>query len=299
MLRKPPHWMNPLQISAAQDIKNTIKVRTGTENWVYLTEAGGEGKDDFPREKNPNFCPWTQHPLILWHCTNQLPSFCLPWATRGWFASSYSSKISWRPTNEYIWLKYSLLELPGVLNWEVSRNFRGVDKLVTSIRGTGEASFTRDLWEGRELKQAVDYHLQSLFPTNNPLIPYILSLRNRCSHFHAFCQLNPPNFFVATRNSHPSPCPSHSCWEHTHVPPFPHEPPHSEMKTFSTWPFSSPIHIVLIAKNVSHCPSCWTWQGDTSKKSFLGGRNEEGSHNGAQDVCLEAKMLMETCKNKG
>ena len=57
--------------------------------------------------------------------------------------------------------KYSLLELPGVLNWEVSRNFRGVDKLVTSIRGTGEASFTSELCEGKESKQTVYYYLQS------------------------------------------------------------------------------------------------------------------------------------------
>lgn len=89
----------------------------------------------------------------------------------------------------YKWLKYSLLVLPGVLNWEVSRNFRGVDKLVTSIRGTGEESFTSDLREGKELKETVDYYLQYLFTTNNPLIPYILSLRNTSSHFYAFCQL--------------------------------------------------------------------------------------------------------------
>lgn len=40
------------------------------------------------------------------------------------------------------------------------------------------------------------------------------------------------------------------------------------------------------------------WQGDTSKKSFLGERNVEGSCNGAQDVCLEVKMLMEKWKKE-
>lgn len=44
-------------------------------------------------------------------------------------------------------------------NWEVSRNLRGVDKLVTSIRGTEEASFTSELDEGRELKQTVYCYL--------------------------------------------------------------------------------------------------------------------------------------------
>lgn len=42
-------------------------------------------------------------------------------------------------------IKYLPLELPGVEYWEVSRNFRGVGRLVTSSRGTGEVSFTREL----------------------------------------------------------------------------------------------------------------------------------------------------------
>lgn len=41
--------------------------------------------------------------------------------------------------------QYLPLELPGVEYWEVSRNFRGVGRFVTSSRGTGEASFTREL----------------------------------------------------------------------------------------------------------------------------------------------------------
>ena len=42
-------------------------------------------------------------------------------------------------------IKYLPLELPGVEYWEVSRNFRGVGTFVTSSRGTGEVSFTREL----------------------------------------------------------------------------------------------------------------------------------------------------------
>lgn len=57
-------------------------------------------------------------------------------------------------------IKHLPLELPGVEYWEVSRNFRGVGRFVTSIRGIGEASFTRVL----EGKVAVVTHH---FPQNN------------------------------------------------------------------------------------------------------------------------------------
>lgn len=151
--------MNPLQISAAQDIKNMIKVRTGTEKWSWWGLR--EGKDGFPWEKKASsalgynthsFCDTAQITSQVFVSPEPRGDDLPPLTT--------AKKISWRSTNGYIWLKYSLLELPGVLNWEVSRNFRGVDKLVTSIRGTGEASFTRDLCEGKELKQTVDYYLQ-------------------------------------------------------------------------------------------------------------------------------------------
>lgn len=67
-------------------------------------------------------------------------------------------------------IKHSPLELPGVEYWDVSRNFRGVGRFVTSIRGI-EASFTRAL-EGKVA--FVTYHF--LPKQLNPIsaIPYHL-----------------------------------------------------------------------------------------------------------------------------
>lgn len=144
-----------------------VKIRTGTENEVYLIEANGgeeERRRLICRKKNADmakFCPG--HTTYFMTLHKALPDSSQdppPSMKRSWHTSYYCCTISWRSTN-YFWeectrLKYSQLELPGVLNWEVSRNFRGVDKLVTSMRGT-EESFTRELWEEKELKQTVHY----------------------------------------------------------------------------------------------------------------------------------------------
>lgn len=67
-------------------------------------------------------------------CSNGMPT--LAWAQE---LQPIKKQLSgWR-------VKYLPLELPGVEYWEVSRNFRGVGRFVTSSRGTGEASFTREL----------------------------------------------------------------------------------------------------------------------------------------------------------
>ena len=99
-------------------------------------------------------------------CSNGMPT--LAWAQE---LQPVKKQLSgWR-------VKYLPLELPGVEYWEVSRNFRGVGRFVTSSRGTGEASFTREL-KGKNSSSDSPLSPKSTYIPGHAILYSFLSVMN-------------------------------------------------------------------------------------------------------------------------